>query len=93
MAYPTLENLLLSVLSVEVGFSKSAEADAVERFLQDQAVCDRLKSELLSFEANGESWMKLLDNERYCVCPTDSEAEAKDFVMEKFGRRLLGAVA
>ncbi|WP_316897905.1 hypothetical protein [Ralstonia edaphi] len=91
MTHPTLENLLRSVLSIDVGLSKSAEAVALARFLREPEVCDRLKSELLSFEASGESWIKLLDNERYCVCPTDSEAEAKDFVMDKFGRHLLGA--
>ncbi|AXW61903.1 hypothetical protein CJO94_08000 [Ralstonia solanacearum] len=90
MDYPTLKNFLLSVLSIDVGLSESAEAVAIERFLQNQTVCERLKSELLSFEASGESWMKLLDNERYCVYPTDSEEEAKQFVMDKFGKRLLG---
>ncbi|MHA6823012.1 hypothetical protein ACQUKI_15955 [Ralstonia pseudosolanacearum] len=90
MAYPTLKNLLLSVLSIDVGLSESAEAVAIERFLQNQTVCEKLRSELLSFDASGESWMELLDNEHYCVYPTDSEEEAKQFVMDKFGKRLLG---
>lgn len=89
MAYPTLRNLLLSVLSIDIGLSESAEAVAIERFLQDQTVCERLRSELLAFQANGESWIELLDNKNYCVCPTDSEEEAKQFIMKKFGKRLL----
>ncbi|CBJ37744.1 protein of unknown function [Ralstonia solanacearum CMR15] len=90
MDYPTLKNLMLSALSIDVGLSESAEAVAIERFLQNQTVCERLKGELLSFEASGESWMELLDNEHYCVYPADSEEGGKKFVMDKFGTRLLG---
>lgn len=90
MNYPTLKNLLVSVLSVDVGLPESAEAAAITLFLQDRAVCEKLRGELLAFDASGESWMELLDNDNYCVYPTDSEEEARQFVMEKFGAQLLG---
>jgi len=88
MNYPTLENLLISVLSVDVGLSESAEAAAIDRFLQDPTLCEKLRGELRAFEVSGDSWMELLDNESYCVCPTDSEEEAQQLIMDKFGARL-----
>lgn len=89
MMYPQLINFLMSILSVEVGLSEEEEAEAIDSSLQNKILCEQLKAELLAFESNGESWMKLLDNDEYCVSPTDSEEEAKQFVMDKFGSRLL----
>lgn len=91
MPYQTLRNLLLSVFSVDVGLSESAEAAAMERFLENDELREKLRKELIAFDNSGLSWVELLENDSYCVYPADSEEEAKQFVMEKFGAKLLAS--
>ncbi|MBB4865762.1 hypothetical protein HNP46_004663 [Pseudomonas nitritireducens] len=87
--YPVLRNLLISVFSVEVGLSEELEMAFTECYLQNTEVRLALRDELIAFEASGESWRELLDNESWCVAPTDSEDEAREYIMEIFGARVL----
>lgn len=89
MKYPALGNFLISVFSVEVGLSEELEMAFTERYLQNTEVRQALRDELIAFEASGDSWMALLDNESWCVTSTDSEDEAREYIMEIFGARVL----
>lgn len=87
--FRTLKNLLVSVFSVETGLSEAAESAALESFLSNLEVRERLRNDLAAFIASGLSWKELLDNPGCCVYPAESEQEARQFVMDKFGTRLL----
>lgn len=89
MEYSTLRLLLSVVFSVEVGLSEESRAMATEGYLQSTETRQRLRNELTAFEASGESWVEFLECDYYCVFTADSEEEARDFIMEKFGARLL----
>lgn len=90
MNYPALINLM-NILSVDVGLSEEEEASVIDEYMQIKPLREQLKTELLAFESNRESWIKLLDNDGYCVTPIDSEEEAKQYLMDKFGTRLFTA--
>ena len=48
-----------------------------------------LKKEIeMAFSDPDLSWMTLLDNERYCVYPADSEEEAKQYIKERLWNRM-----
>jgi hypothetical protein len=88
--YKSLENLLASIMSVEVGLSEEREKAALAISLADPAYRDVIKAELeRAFQNTNLSWIKLLDNETYCVFPADSEEEARDFIKEKLWDKIL----
>lgn len=89
MEYSTLRILLSLVYSVEVGLSEESRAAATERYLQSAETRQRLRNELIAFGASGESWVGLLECDYYYVFTADSEEEAREYIMEKFGARLL----
>lgn len=88
--YESLENLLVSMMSVEVGLSEEREEAALAVSLADPVYRHILKIELeRAFQDTNLSWIKLLDNENYCVFPADSEKEARDFIKKKLWDRIL----
>lgn len=89
MDYSTLRLLLSFVFSVDVGLSEESRKMATENYLRNPDIRQRLRNELIAFEESGESWVELLECDYYCVFKADSEKDARDFIMEKFGARLL----
>lgn len=88
--YKSLENLLVSIMSVDVGLSEEREEAALAVSLADPVYRHILKIELeRAFQDTNLSWIKLLDNESYCVFHADSEKEARDFIKEKLWKRIL----
>lgn len=88
--YKSLENLLVSIMSVEVGLSEEREEVALAISLANPAYRHEIKTELeRAFQDTSLSWIKLLDNESYCIFPADSEKEARDFIKEKLWNKIL----
>ena len=88
--YPTLRNLLVSVMSADVGLSEEGEEAALVASMANSEYRYMLKKELeMAFSDADLSWMSLLDNERYCVYPADSEEEAKQYIKERLWDRVV----
>lgn len=87
--YPTLRNLLVSVMSADVGLSEECEEAALIASMANSEYRYMLKKELeMAFSDPDLSWMSLLDNERYCVYPADSEEEAEQYIKERLWNRI-----
>ncbi|MEO9455517.1 hypothetical protein [Chromobacterium phragmitis] len=66
--YPVLKNVLISIMSVDVGLSEEREEAALMASLGNVEYRQKLRYELESaFLDKNFSWMNLLDNESYCV--------------------------
>jgi len=88
--YQTLQNLLVSVMSVDVGLSEEREEAVLMTSLQKPEYRSRLKEELEeAFTDSNLSWVNLLDNERYCVFSADSEDEARNFIIERIWDKII----
>ncbi|RYD96316.1 MAG: hypothetical protein EOP50_06785 [Sphingobacteriales bacterium] len=87
--YPLLENLLMSVMSVDVGLSADREEDALKASLLSIDFRTRLRKELESAFADPSiSWIELLDNEKYSVFSADTEEEAKKYIEKRLWDKL-----
>ncbi|MFL1466857.1 hypothetical protein [Marinobacter sp. HN1S83] len=81
--YPAIRNLLISIFSVDVGLEECDEIAALERVLCDPAQRADIKEELRQlFQDDSTSWIELLENDDYVVYPADSDADAKEYVIE-----------
>lgn len=88
--YPALRNLLMSILSVDVGLSEEREEEALTSSLANQEHRGRLRRELESAFADPDvSWIDLLANEIYCVFSADSEEEAKTYIKSRLWDRIV----
>jgi len=87
--YPILRNLLISVMSVDVGLSEEREEAALTASFANPEYRNKLRQELeAAFLDEKLSWVNLLDNESYCVYPADSEDDAKQFIRDRLWARL-----
>ncbi|QDQ25166.1 hypothetical protein FNU76_01660 [Chitinimonas arctica] len=88
--YPILKNLLVSIMSVDVGLSEEREEAALAASLANGEYRQKLRHELeAAFFDENLSWMSLLDNESYCVFPAYSEEEAKEYIKERLWNRIV----
>lgn len=88
--YPVLKNLLVSIMSVDVGLSQEREEAALVASLENGEYRQKIRHELeAAFLDEDFSWMNLLDNENYCVFPADSEEEAKEYVKARLWNRIV----
>lgn len=84
MSFTSLENMLASICSVEVGLSEEAEYKALCQHFLNEDVKARIKSDIdNACEDAGFSWINLLDNERYTVFPAETEEEAREYLINK----------
>jgi hypothetical protein len=87
--YPILRNLLVSVMSVDVGLSEEREEAALVASFANLEYRNKLRQELeAAFLDESLSWVELLDNESYCVYSADSEDDAKQFMRDRLWARL-----
>jgi hypothetical protein len=88
--YPALRNLLMSILSVDVGLSEEREDEALASSLANHEYRGRLRKELeCAFVDPDVSWIDLLANEIYCVFSADSEEEAKTYIKSRLWDRIV----
>jgi hypothetical protein len=79
-----LENMLASICSVETGLSEDVERKALRQHLSNERIKNQIQTELANACSDGTfSWIGLLDNDKYCVFPAESEEEAKAFIFDK----------
>lgn len=87
--YPVLVDVLVSIMSVDVGLFEASEEAALFTSLSNPAYRDKLYKELEAALVDPQfSWRKLLDNERYFVFPVDSEEEGKGYVLGSLWSRI-----
>ncbi|MEO1615998.1 MAG: hypothetical protein AAFV88_09130 [Planctomycetota bacterium] len=78
--YPSLENILSSLFSVQTGLE---DDDASAAFRRALASSPKLEAEIrAAFADPSISWTKLLFNDDYEVYEADSEQDARQFASE-----------
>lgn len=87
--YPALRNVLISIFSVDTGFSEAEETAAFERTMRNPICKSEIEKELKQlFQDQDISWTYLLDNHEYVVYPADDEIDAKKYIIDHLWKKV-----